>query len=676
MIDLPALDFADVAPFVAAVRVTGLALSLDGSRLVASAEQLDDKAARYVSALWELDPHGNAAPTRLTRSAKGESSPAFLPDGSLLFASARSYLPADGDNEADGSRDGSALWMLPTTGEPRAIVRSPGGVTGAVVATGAGSILLAGSRLVDSSDVEDDAVRRLDRQERRVTAIMHTGMPIRDWDHELGDEAGRLLVVITGDDGQWVPRDLAPDSGFALVGAEYSISADGATAAVTWRTPERGGRLRQTIMLLDVASGRRTPLPVEPDSNYVAPVLSPDGKRIAVLHERDTSFTIPLRHSLLILELDSPAAACRLELDDLEPAEWAWSSDARTLFVTGDWHGHRPVVAVDTRTGVLRRLTADGAYSNLCPSPDGRHVYALRSAIDSPPTPVRLDVDTAEQQPRFLPSPGTRVALPGVLSDVEVSTADGVSVRGWLCLPAETSAPPPLMVFIHGGPFMSSNSWSWRWNPWLAVARGYAVLLPDPALSTGYGPKFIERAWPHRAQIVWDDIEVLVDRVAAEHRIDGTRAACLGGSFGGYMTNWVAGHTDRFRAIVTHAGLWALDQQHTTTDNAFWKSSVFGTPSEHPEWYAQNSPHHFIDAIRTPMLVSHGNRDYRVPVSEALRLWWDLVSHFDGEPDQLPHRFLHFTSENHWILSPANARVWYETVLDFCDRHVRSQKPS
>ncbi len=96
------------------------------------------------------------------------------------------------------------------------------------------------------------------------------------------------------------------------------------------------------------------------------------------------------------------------------------------------------------------------------------------------------------------------------------------------------------------------------------------------------------------------------------------------------MTNWIAGHTDRFGAIVTHAGLWALDQQHATTDAAHYKTGIFGTLAEHPEWYAENSPHNSVDAIRTPMLVVHGNRDYRVPVSEALRLWWDLVSRWDG----------------------------------------------
>jgi dipeptidyl aminopeptidase/acylaminoacyl peptidase len=229
------------------------------------------------------------------------------------------------------------------------------------------------------------------------------------------------------------------------------------------------------------------------------------------------------------------------------------------------------------------------------------------------------------------------------------------------------------MLWIHGGPFTSSNAWSWRWNPWVAVARGWAVLMPDPAMSTGYGQGWFGRAWPYVAAEVFADCEALLDAAAGLPEVDGSRVACLGGSFGGYLTNWVAGHVHRFGAIVTHAGLWALDQQHKTTDAAHYKTNIFGEPGDHPDWYAENSPHNAAAGIRTPMLVVHGNRDYRVPVSEALRLWWDLVAGFDGAPEDLPHRFLQLTGENHWVLSPANAEVWYDAVLGFCGEHVRGE---
>ena len=661
--------FYDLDEYADLPRLTGLALSGDGRRLVASMQRPDDARARYVASLWEIDL-GGGAPTRLTRSEKGETAPAFLPDGSLLFISGR----ADADRDPD-SDDETALWLLPPTGEPRLVARSPGGVSAPVVAAESGAVLLAGSRLVDSSDADDDMKRRKERKDRKMSAILHTGMPIRYWDHELGDVSPRLLHLADVDGA--APRDLAPDAGFALTEAQCSISADGRTIATTWRERERGGRMPYAVALLDPETGRRTPLAAERGVQFSQPQVSPDGRRLALLRETDGDFDTPATDALLVYELGSGTTPVAVDLGDVQPTEWVWSRDSQTLFVAGDWHGRAPVFAVDAGTAKLtRRLAADAAYGSLCPAPDGAHLYALRSAYDCAPTPVRLDTSAEDQEPAYLATPAPTPALPGSLTEVETTLPDGATVRGYLCLPAESTQPAPLMLWVHGGPFMSYNSWNWRWNPWPAVARGYAVLLPDPALSTGYGPDWIARAWPHRAGTVWRDLESLLDVVVQREDIDATRTACLGGSFGGYMTNWIAGHTDRFRAIVTHAGLWALDQQHTTTDAAHWKSGLFGTPSQHPEWYAENSPNNFIDEIRTPMLVTHGNRDYRVPVSEALRLWWDLVSRFDGEPDELPHRFLQLTGENHWVLSPANVVIWYRTVFDFCDLHVLGAQAS
>jgi dipeptidyl aminopeptidase/acylaminoacyl peptidase len=168
------------------------------------------------------------------------------------------------------------------------------------------------------------------------------------------------------------------------------------------------------------------------------------------------------------------------------------------------------------------------------------------------------------------------------------------------------------------------------------AARGYAVLLPDPALSTGYGQEFIARAHHQWGARPFADIMAATDSVAARPDIDADRVAMMGGSYGGYMANWMAGHTDRFKAIVSHAGLWMLDQMFGTTDHPMFWRPQFGDPLTNPEMYQANSPHLHISQIRTPMLVIHGNKDYRVPISEALRLWWDLSRH------QAEAKFLYF----------------------------------
>ena len=179
----------------------------------------------------------------------------------------------------------------------------------------------------------------------------------------------------------------------------------------------------------------------------------------------------------------------------------------------------------------------------------------------------------------------------------------------------------------------------------------------------------MRRGWGSWGGAPYTDLIALTDVAEARPDIDAGRTAAMGGSFGGYMANWIAGHTDRFRAIVTHASLWALDQFGPTTDVAtYWQHEMT------PEMTEANSPHHAAEKITTPMLVIHGDKDYRVPVGEALRLWFDLVSGFDGAPEELPHRFLYFPDENHWILSPGNAVLWYETVLAFLGQHVLGEK--
>jgi dipeptidyl aminopeptidase/acylaminoacyl peptidase len=159
----------------------------------------------------------------------------------------------------------------------------------------------------------------------------------------------------------------------------------------------------------------------------------------------------------------------------------------------------------------------------------------------------------------------------------------------------------------------------------------------------------------------------VTDAALARPDIDSSRTAMMGGSYGGYMANWIAGHTDRFGAIVSHAGLWVLDQMFGTTDlPMFWRPQ-FGDPLTAPERYQANSPHRHIASIRTPMLIIHGDKDFRVPVGEALRLWWDLNRH------GAEAKFLYFPDENHWILTPGHATVWYETVFAFLAQHVLGQ---
>jgi dipeptidyl aminopeptidase/acylaminoacyl peptidase len=656
--------FHHLETYIDLPRVGGLALSPDGARLVTTVQTLNPKRTAFVTAVWEVDPTGAAPARRLTRSAKGEGGAAFTADGDVLFVSGR---PDPDAKEADDDAP-ALLWLLPAAGgEARVVGTRPGGIDSVATAANANAVAVLSNTMPAAVTGEEDEERRKARKEKAVSAILHTGYPVRFWDHDLGPDQPRLLVGPVPDgDGTIEWRDLTPDARAALYEAEPQLSPDGTTAVTTWVVADGKGATREIVVRIDVESGERTPLADDPGYYFYAPRISPDGTTVALVRRLRTAHDVPPREQLVLVPL-AGGELTELAPDwDRWPVELCWTPDSRALIVGAHEQGRSPLFRVDVADGSVVRLTDDdGAYTDVCVSPDGRHVYALRAAIDAPAAPVRLDAEGAGREPVFLQSPAPAPEVPGTLTEVTATAEDGTPLRAWLVLPPNADTEPaPLLLWVHGGPLHSWNSWTWRWNPWLMASRGYAVLLPDPALSTGYGQAMVDRGWARWGGAPYTDVMALTDAAVARPDIDETRTAAMGGSFGGYMANWIAGHTDRFRAIVTHASLWSLDQFGPTTDDAsFWMGELT------QEMRDENSPHLSADNITTPMLVIHGDKDYRVPIGEALRLWWDLV-HRQEDPEQNPHRFLYFPDENHWILKPQHAIVWHKTVFAFLGEHL------
>jgi dipeptidyl aminopeptidase/acylaminoacyl peptidase len=673
--DAPPTPFHDLAAFTALPRCAGLALSPDGARLVTTVATPDAAGTRYRTALWEVDPAGTRPARQLTRGDPGEHAAAFTPEGDLLFLSARP--DPDGDHpDGDGGGDPpAALWRLPAAGgEAQPVGTRPGGVAAPVVARDAGTVVCRSMTLPAAATGDDDAARRAARRTAEVTALLHDGHPVRYWDHALGPDRPRLLAAPPAPPGTRLTwTDLTPDAGAALEEADHDVTPDGATVVTTWRVAEPRGGARRVLVALDTAGPHpraRRVLLDDPDHTVDGPLaVSPDGRWVACVRERRTTATQPPERRCVVLPVAGGEPREAAPGWDRWVTDLAWTPGAAALVVTADDRGRAPLFRVDLDTGTVVRLTGDdGAYSDPVVAPDGAAVHALRSAVDAPPAPVRLDAHTPGQRPVPLPGPTGALPRPGTLTEVSARAADGTALRAWLVLPRGASArePAPLLLWVHGGPLSSWNAWHWRWNPWVMAAHGYAVLLPDPALSTGYGRAFVARGWGRWGAEPYTDVLALTDAALERADLDAGRTAAMGGSFGGYLVNWIAGHTDRFAAVVTHASLWALDQFAPTTDDpGYWLRELT------PQVRAEHSPHRHADAIRTPVLVIHGDRDHRVPVGEALRLWWDLVSRHDGPPGTLPHRFLQFPDENHWVLRPAHVRLWYATVLAFLDHHLR-----
>lgn len=529
-------------------------------------------------------------------------------------------------------------------------------------------VVVQSDTLPGAVSAADDRDRRTARKDRKVSAILHDSYPIRFWDHDLGPGQPRLLLGrnLSGREEPVELADLTPAPGRRFDETSVSITPDGRTVLATAAVPEHGGT-RSTLVAIDTTSREERTLLHDPGHEFSGATISPDGTRAVVVRETDGDPQEALTAAILLVDLADGTATELAPGWDRWARDFAWLPDGTALLCVADDHGAAPVFRIELADGTVTRLTSDhGAYSDLQVGPDGASAYAVRSAVDHAPAVVRLDAEEPGD-PIPLPGPADEPALPGTLTQVTAAAVDGTPLRAWLALPhgADTD-PAPLLLWIHGGPLGSWNAWSWRWNPWLAVAQGYAVLLPDPALSTGYGIDFIRRGWGRWGDAPYTDLLAITDAAEARDDVDPTRTAAMGGSFGGYMANWVAGHTDRFDCIVTHASLWALESFGPATDRAdYWRRELDQTMAA--EW----SPHRFVEHMTTPMLVIHGDKDYRVPIGEALNLWSELARHHAAADGSMPHRLLYFPDENHWILSPQHAKVWYEVVLGFLDHHLR-----
>ncbi len=683
-------DF-DFDRFLSIPRLTGLHATADGGRVIVTVDAPAPDGKRMRTSIWAVDPNGARPARRLTRGIAGEASAAFAQDGSLLFCSKR-VDPDASDDEDEKERGG--LWLLPAEGGEARLLAAPLSGVDDVRAAAQAPVAVFAAEVFPGATLAQDAERHQARKKAGVSAVLFDRYPIRHWDHYLGPRDRHLFVVdLPGADDpaeravaprraeaaadtaaadlpplRPEPRDLTPDAGGGLVDQLFAVSPDGRTVVATWADTSDLTRIGADLVAIDVATGERRRLAAG-NLRFAAPTISPDGRWVAAIAmERDT----PDRagdQTLWLVDLATGEGHDVLPGFDLWPVDPAWAPDGSLVF-TADRRGNVAVfrLALDANgaAGEPVLLAAEGEHT--CATPTSAGIFALRSDYATPPHVVRLDATS--------PGEGTRlrsvdelddVDLPGVVERLRAEASDGQSIESWLVRPKDASAahPAPLVVWVHGGPLGSWTGWHWRWNPQLLAARGYAVLLPDPAISLGYGIDFVRRGHGRWGEAPFTDVIAAVDGALAERTdLDPSRTALMGGSFGGYMANWVAGQTDRFRAIVTHASLWELRGFHGSTDwGAQWEEE-FGDPYADASRYEAANPASHVGRIRTPMLVIHGELDARVPISEALQLWTDLRRH------GVESRFLYFPDENHWILKPENARVWYETTLAFLDEHL------
>lgn len=644
--------------FVAQPRLADLVLAPDGTRLITLAQTINHEGTGYTPGLWEVDLSGAREIRLVAEPAQGAFAPAFAADGTLLFLSGRE-LPDSAETESVSW--GPSLRALPEGGEVKLVARHPGGISAFSVAKEGGMVAYTAGLMPGAADAEEDAERRRQRKSAGVNAILYGASATRAWGSALGPDEPHTFVQHS--DGRSI--NLGSQG---LGGGEVTLSPDGSLVAYT-RSPTEDAPDTNIVVVADTTTGAERRIFSRLGDQYCRLAFTADGSGLVCQRQREETYDSAWQVTLVAFDLHSGEETDLLEGFD----NWPWPGRAvlspipgdDTLWFTGDEQGHCPVFRRDP-DGTITRLTSSGSYASLCVTPDGSTLYALRSAIDSPPRVVRLDAAATDQQPAFLKTPGSFESLPGTLTAVHAEADDGFPLRAWLALPegASTERPAPLIVVPHGGPQASWSAWAWLWNPWPLAARGYAVLLPDPALSTGYGQRMQERGRGQYGGQPYRDVIALTDAALARDDLDAARTGLAGWSFGGYLANRAATLTDRFKGIVSHAGMWNLEAFQAETDLHPYYHKIFGDPRTQRERYEASSPHLDAAKVTTPMLIVHGGKDYRVPVGQALGL------HNDLKRFGVPVSFLYLPDESHSIESPNHVHLMYETVLNFFDHHV------
>jgi dipeptidyl aminopeptidase/acylaminoacyl peptidase len=328
-----------------------------------------------------------------------------------------------------------------------------------------------------------------------------------------------------------------------------------------------------------------------------------------------------------------------------------------------------------TSGGEIKKVIGEGFNDDLQVSRDGKTLIFTRQSLARPVEIFRAGADGRgiTQITRTNDAMFANLSLP-MPEEVEWAGAGGTRIHGFLVKPHnfDASKKYPLIVLIHGGPQGAwNNSWSYRWNPQIFTSAGYVVFMPNPRGSTGYGQQFVDEISGDWGGKVFTDIKNGVAQVASQPYIDRARIGAAGGSYGGYMVNWIEGHNDdpalHFKALVSHAGVYNLTSMAGATEELWFTNAEFqGTPWSNPQMYERWSPHMFVKNFKTPMLVIHGELDYRVPYTEGLQLFTAL------QLQGVESKLLFYPDEGHWILKPQNSELWYKTVLSWFDKHLKT----
>jgi dipeptidyl aminopeptidase/acylaminoacyl peptidase len=644
---------------IGTVRVAAPALSPDGRQVVYTVTTTDGESLKRVSHLWLVAADGSAPARQLTTGEKGESGPAFALDGKQI-----AFF-------ADRSGTSQIHLMRVDGGEARRLTDLSTGAQGPLVWSP------DGKRLAFVTDVfppcTSDACNKRRSEEKHRGAPVHHARRLlyRHWNEWREDVRHHVLVVevSTGATVDVTPGDFdappvtAEDRALAFSpdGKEicFVSNRDGAdqeawsTNSDLWTVPAGGG----------TAARRTTGKGADVEPHYTR-----DGRSIVFRSQARAGFESD-RWRVLVLDRSSGATRVLAETPDLSAHELALTADGRSVLFTAEQDARVNLFAADLAGGVPRLVRRGGSLGDVAPTPDGRAAVLAMSTFTAPPDLFRVSLADGEltrltdHNRAWL----SRVSMP-VPQTMIVKGAGGAEVMSWVLPPPrfDPRRKYPVVFQIHGGPQGAwVDGWSYRWNQALWAAQGWVVVAPNPRGSTGFGQRFVDEISRDWGGKVMEDLAAVFAAAASKPFVDPARQAIAGASYGGYAVNWLIGHSDRFRAAVTHDGIWNLESMAGATEELWFAEWELGGPLYAPqarEVMRRWSPHLFADRIKTPTLVITNDLDFRVPVDQGMQLFTALRRR--GVPAEL----LDFPAEGHWVLAPRSSKYWHEQVFGWLRR--------
>jgi dipeptidyl aminopeptidase/acylaminoacyl peptidase len=651
----------DVNALLKIARISDPRVSPDGKLVAFTVQTIDMDENRKPTGIWVVPVNGGAT-RQITHQGLVNERPRWSPDSKrIAFVSNRGGT--------------SQIWLMDADGG------NPKQVTN--LATEAGGVLFApdGKHLVFTSSVypecPDEACnsRRLEENKNsKVQARVYSALLYRHWSEWQTARRSHLFSVeVTG--GKAIDltpgdRDVPP---FSLGGPDdYAISADSSEVCFAMNAdPVQATSTNTDLFVVPMGGGEAKKITSSPAAD-LSPLYSPNGRYLAWRGQSRPGYDAD-RWQLMVMERASGNAVNLTEPLDRSVDSFAWSPDSARLFYTDVDRGRQHVHVIPAAGGGSREVTSGNvSMDDMQFTPDGKTMIYTQQSGSSPAEIFRAS--SSGGPPVALTHLNDALLANYQLTQLEehwVDVADNARVHTLLLKPPDfhEDRKYPVLFLIHGGPQGQwGEEWSYRWNAQVFAAAGYLVVMPNPRGSFGYGQRFtddINADWGGKA---YDDIMAVVDYAAGLPYADSSRMGAAGASYGGYMIDWMLGHTDRFRVFVSHAGVFDLRSMAGATEELWFPLWEFqGMPWDNPDMYAKWSPSYFVKQFKTPTLVVAGELDFRVPYTQSLQLFTAL------QLQKAPSKLMVFPDEGQWVLKPRNSAFWYKNVLDWIGEWINKQ---